>query len=685
VVLTVVWERSPASRHSHVSVVIPSEQGLLYMFGGYTLSGGAGTVNNDMWAYDQASQGWEEVQFPATVLGCDLPEAQTLRLPPKRAGHGMVSMRTGAITCGGYAFEADGRTTKYLADDDGRMDCWWFTPGSPPRWDAAKMVGDSTTSPVPRHGQSMSYDTVESKVMIFGGKTLKGQLLNDCWILAEVMPPALGKSRIWEYQTEYKWTSCNPLSESSLKPQARYGHQSVHFHMSLYVVGGFAQDGLRVAAKQDIWILDFGHNTSWAEIMPTTRTPDPRGFHALWLSGFKIFLHGGQGPTGSGTAAVLGDTWQFDLFTKEWHQKASSAAVPIMSNLAINPLDNSAKAISFGGRDSSGNPSGRLYTFSASKATDSWERVYPAGVRPSRRTGNTLVYDQGSARIISSFGLDGSGMQEDTWILDLGTRMWKCWYGSAPTCTYPAPNPRYSGPGKIAFPSQVQAGLYSFLFGGARVDIRSCAEIGRSSTGNIDVASNVNEMWAMDTSTLVFLKVKLDTTNPQPKATFLSSMVAASEFSGFKQPLVLAGGADLSCTTASPPCTLPMPSNEVWVMDTARQESLGTGDNMAEFDGEDDMLQIVLPGWCNNVMMMNVLWIDSWLLVMSIGKVRSLSTCACTLFESVSCGHGMGPMHSWAVLSPCVCTLLVSFAWYGLCCVLPVLICWKTAGENHSL
>jgi len=636
--LTVGWERSPASRHSHVSVVIPSEQGLLYMFGGYTLSGGAGTVNNDMWAYDQAAQGWEEVQFPATVLGCDLPaEAQTLRLPPKRAGHGMVSMRTGAITCGGYAFKADSQTKKYLADDDGRMDCWWFTPGSPPRWDAVKIVGDSSTAPVARNSHTMSYDMEHGKVIVFGGETLNGQPLNDCWSLDEVAE-IIGtdnetsyKFADFEYKGNYSWSKCDPVhsktsNKTALKPQARYGHQSVYFHNSLYVVGGFAIDGKRVTAKQDIWILKL--DISWEELMPTTRTPDARGYHAMWLSGFKILLHGGQGPSGSGVAAVLGDTWQFDLFTKEWHQKASSAAVPIMSNLAINPLDNSAKAISFGGRDSSGNPSGRLYTFSASKATDSWERVYPAGVRPSRRTGNTLVYDQGSARIITSFGLDGSGMQEDTWILDLGTRMWKCWYGSAPTCTYPAPNPRYSGPGKIAFPSQVQAGLYSFLFGGARVDVRSCKEMNMGTTGKVAVGSNVNEMWAMDTSTLGFLKVLLDTTKPQPKATFLSSMVVASEFSGFKQPLVLAGGADLSCTTASPPCTLPMPSNEVWVMDTARQESLVAGDNMAELDGEDDMLQIVLPGWCNNVMMMNVLWIDSWLLVMSMGKVRC-PVCVC--------------------------------------------------------
>ena len=347
---------------------------------------------------------------------------------------------------------------------------------------------------------------------------------------------------------------------------------------------------------------------------------------------------GGQGPSGAGTAAVLSDTWRFDLFTKEWFQYASSATVPVMSNLAINPLDNSAKAISFGGRDSFGNPSGLLYTFASSKSSNAWERVLPSGVRPSRRTGNTLVYDQGSARIITSFGLDGNGMQEDTWILDLGTRMWTCWYGSHSTCIHQAPNTLYRGPGKIAFPSQVQAGMYSFLFGGARMDPRSCLELGRGKTGTMAVGSNAFDMWAMDTSTFAFLKVTLDAAIPQPKATVLSSMVAASEFSGFKQPLVLAGGADLSCASAIPSCTLPTPSNEIWVMDAARKESEGTGEKMAELDGEDDLLQIVLPSWCNNVMMMSVLWIDSWLLVMSTGRVKTI------LFDAYS---GSVPRLRW--------------------------------------
>ena len=43
-------------------------------------------------------------------------------------------------------------------------------------------------------------------------------------------------------------------------------------------------------------------------------------------------------------------------------------------------------------------------------------------------------------------------------------------------------------------------------------------------------------------------------TKAQPRATFLSSMVTVSEFPGYKQPLVLAGGADMSCASDTPPC-----------------------------------------------------------------------------------------------------------------------------------
>ena len=43
---------------------------------------------------------------------------------------------------------------------------------------------------------------------------------------------------------------------------------------------------------------------------------------------------------------------------------------------------------------------------------------------------------------------------------------------------------------------------------------------------------------------------------------------------------------------------------------------------MADFDGNDDIMEIKLPAWCADERMMSVLWIDFWLMTMQLGKVR---------------------------------------------------------------
>ena len=45
--------------------------------------------------------------------------------------------------------------------------------------------------------------------------------------------------------------------------------------------------------------------------------------------------------------------------------------------------------------------------------------------------------------------------------------------------------------------------------------------------------------------------------------------------------------------TLHPAChQVPTPSSDIWIMDIARKESEGVSDKMAEFDGDDDMLQV---------------------------------------------------------------------------------------------
>ena len=36
----------------------------------------------------------------------------------------------------------------------------------------------------------------------------------------------------------------------------------------------------------------------------------------MWLTGIKLWVHGGEGVGGRGSTSVLGDTWSFDIYTQ---------------------------------------------------------------------------------------------------------------------------------------------------------------------------------------------------------------------------------------------------------------------------------------------------------------------------------------------------------------------------------
>ena len=285
-------------------MVFPSEQGLTYIFGGYNEK----DVFGDTWAYDQASQGWEKVQFRPEKGGCDGPPGeQKLSLPSARAGHMMVPMTTSALMCGGYVTKGVYLAAKEAID---KIDCWWLTPGQNPRWDVLIVHKDSPVKgPTPRTGLAMARDHKKNKVYIFAGKGAEystasgetGSLLNDCYVLS---PASNVTEDEMDYEIEYSWGSCDPTSETVTRPQPRYGAQSVWFKNTLYSFGGIVQNGLRVGPKGDLWCYEEPASplTSWKELMPRSKAPDPRAFFSMWLSGFKIFVHGGQGPTGVGAA-----------------------------------------------------------------------------------------------------------------------------------------------------------------------------------------------------------------------------------------------------------------------------------------------------------------------------------------------------------------------------------------------
>ena len=122
------------------------------------------------------------------------------------------------------------------------------------------------------------------------------------------------------------------------------------------------------------------HNFSkiWESYKPTSVKPSSRGFHAMWLSGFNLFIHGGQGPEGVGAASVRSDTWVYDVFNKVWTQLGSSDASPAGEKMSVNLLYAST-AMAFGGINKDSRPVANSVLFDPKSG---WSNIEPAGSRP---------------------------------------------------------------------------------------------------------------------------------------------------------------------------------------------------------------------------------------------------------------------------------------------------------------
>jgi hypothetical protein len=299
-----------------------------------------------------------------TKIGCPADPMINSVIPTPRAGHAMASIGPSALMCGGHKASADG--TIALSGNRSKIECFWFTPLPEPRWDPVQLK-EGTISPSPRTHASMVFDGDESlrngtsffSAILFGGQDASGERYGDCWFME--VTSQLERTVLSE---TFEWQSCS-VSPGMPSPSARFGHGSVAFRHTLYVLGGFASDGSGVAPQDDMWkLVDYQSEEDryWEQVMPTSSRPTSRGFHAVWLAGFKLIVHGGQGAGGAGVASVLGDTWAFDLFTLVWIRFGSSDAVPVASHLSAAPWTDS-KAVAFGGLSANSISSSKLFIF----------------------------------------------------------------------------------------------------------------------------------------------------------------------------------------------------------------------------------------------------------------------------------------------------------------------------------
>jgi hypothetical protein len=477
----------------------------------------------------------------------------------------------------------------------------------------------------------MAEDPQTGHVFLFGGMTKGNTVMNDCWILN--LTPVVNISNA------YAWLSCTPNSTKSLVPTPRYGAGSV-FHeasQTFYIYGGFAWNGRNFAATNDLWVLyDFNSvkDMTWHEVNAVTEQPMARGFHAMWLSGFTIYIHGGQGPGGSGGSSVRADTWSYDIFTRVWMQYGSSAASPVASSLSIAQISSSS-AVAFGGLSSDSKPMDACVVFNIKSG---WKTMEAAGTRPPRSAGQVAIYDSNTYQMIVSFGMAaGPTLLDDMWILDLSSMIWICASGSSRQCIADTTQRisfgtaiRYGKssnlgvrPSARAFAAGHLVGHTKFSFGGLVQQQVACTPSLKK-----DVYIGSNEFWAMNTVTHEWSKVKdlansTAKTATAPSARAFSQMTSHRNVGGYLNPIFLVGGANMTCMMEDPPCTAPQPMNDIWIADAAKKAT-SANDKMCILDGEDDIIAIGLPVWCRKANKMGTMWLDMWLQVQTRGNDKTI-------------------------------------------------------------
>jgi hypothetical protein len=289
-----------------------SDMDMVILFGGYD---GAADLA-DTWTWDPDTSLWTLVTVAGTV-------------PSARDGHSMAYDPTTrrVVLFGG------------LENDSGTLlnDSWTYDPGAH-EWRELKPDG---VIPSPRMGQSLVYDPVHNRLLLFGGMQegeesnawayypatnrwqqleSDGAVRHGRWFHSAVCDPANGKvfvyggiseeedNDLWAYDLEScTWTE---LAASENGPSPRFS-QSMTLDSRLgrlLVFGGWEGD-LPKRPLRDLWAYDLEAKT-WTNLGQAGPVPEARASHGMVEDPVRhrLLLFGGVGDN-----AVLGDTWAYNM------------------------------------------------------------------------------------------------------------------------------------------------------------------------------------------------------------------------------------------------------------------------------------------------------------------------------------------------------------------------------------
>jgi hypothetical protein len=280
----------------------------------------------------------------------------------------------------------------------GAGDVWSLSLAGSPAWTALTPAG---VPPPARSWHTAIYDPLRQRMVVFGGYD-GADTFNDVWSLSLSASPA--------------WTELTP---AGTPPSGRLGHTAIYDPVrDRMVVFGGSRANYPALPLNDIWALSLSGTPAWTELTPAGTPPAPRSHHTAIYDPVRDRM-----VVFGGFRSETSDVWALSLTgSPAWTEIAPAGALPTgryYHTAIYDPVRD--RMVVFGGIDVDYLTRDVLALSLSGSPT--WTMLAPAGTLPSRRYGQSAIYDPVRDRMLVFAGTDNDYLLNELWTLE--------WSGSA--------------------------------------------------------------------------------------------------------------------------------------------------------------------------------------------------------------------------------------------------------------
>ena len=266
--------------------------------------------------------------------------------------------------------------------------------------------------PPPRNMARMVIDSVNQRVILFGGSGLNCHWYNDLW----QMPLSDSSSFYWLQ-----------IRTSGTIPSGRGGCAFVYVpnQQKTYAICGdtFGNTG---GLENEVWALRLTRSAkSWQQLFPSGTPPvGRRQIEGIYHPGRNsIIFYCGEGQNYN----YFDEVWELKLEPLSWHLITISGSRPLARygyGLAFDQNNN--RMILFGGGKADGTFSNEVWALDLTVGSEHWTRLYPSGTSPVGRAGFAHGYNPYTNKlyIFGGWNYTGGYLFDDAFVLDIANMMW---------------------------------------------------------------------------------------------------------------------------------------------------------------------------------------------------------------------------------------------------------------------